>query len=90
MNLSQSIFLLSDEAADFLRALYRKTKIADSVQLNFLAASLQIPANRASQTATQLHALGLVRYEPYGRIRLTPEGKTHAARIMQTAVQSGR
>ena len=83
MNLSQSIFLLSEETEEFLRVLYRKTKITDSVQINFLAAALQISAQKAAQTARQLHALGLVRYEPYGRIRLTAEGRAYGVRLIQ-------
>ena len=90
MNLSQDIFLLSEETEEYLRVLYRKTKITGSVQLNFLAAVLQVPAQEAAQTARQLHALGLVRYEPYGRIRLTAEGMAHSKHLLQKNAVPGQ
>ena len=85
MNLTQNVFLLSEPAEECLHALYRKSKISGSVPLNFLAAALQIPPAQAVKTAEQLHALGLVRYEPYGRFRLTAEGAAYCQTMLKNA-----
>lgn len=83
MNLTRSIFLLSDTAEEFLCTLYRQTKITESVQLNFLAAALRMPQTSAADTAKKLHEIGLVRYEKYGRISLTDSGKEYGSKLIQ-------
>ena len=82
MNLTQSAFLLSEPAEEFLRALYRQTIITAGAQLNFLAASLRISQQEAAAIAVQLHEIGLVQYEKYGRICLTSAGKSYGKTLL--------
>ena len=83
MNLTQTVFLLSDEAEDFLRVVYRQSKIRNSVNLNIIAAVTGLTAIRAQDTAEKLHALGLVRYGKYGSISLTADGTAYGKSLLR-------
>ena len=83
MNLTQTVFLLSDEAEEFLRVLYRQSKIRSSVNLNVLAAVTGLSAQRAQDIAEKLHALGLIRYGKYGSVSLTPDGAAYGKTLLQ-------
>ena len=82
MNLTRSIFLLSNEAEDFLCTLYRQTKITENAKLNFIAAVLSVSTQSASETAKKLHEIGLVRYEKYGCVSLTAEGRKYGKALI--------
>lgn len=78
MNLAQSEQLLSEQTGEYLKMLYRQSKITGSVQINFIAAKLDISFASAVQTAQFLQQTGFVCYEKYGRVTLTEDGKRYA------------
>lgn len=82
MNLRQNELLLCEQTQEYLKMLYRQAKITGSVQINFLAAKLDLSAVSASKTAQFLQQIGLVYYEKYGRISLTDEGVRYAKTLI--------
>ena len=83
MNLTQTVFLLSDEAEEFLCVLYRQSKIRNNVNLNVLAVVTGLSAQHAHSTAEKLHALGLIRYGKYGSVSLTPDGAAYEKTLLR-------
>lgn len=81
MNLTQSERLLSEQTREYLKTVYRQSKITGSVQINFVAAKLDLPSAAASKTAQFLQQTGMIQYEKYGRILLTEDGKQYAKRL---------
>ena len=82
MNLTQSEELLSEQTQDYLKMLYRQSKITGSVQINFIAAKLGLPSPTAAKTAQFLQQIGMVFYGKYGRIELTEDGKRYAGTLL--------
>ena len=81
MNLTQSEHLLSEQIQEYLKTIYRHSKITESVQINFVAAKLGLPSAAAQKTAQFLQQTGMILYEKYGRIILTEDGKRYAERL---------
>jgi Mn-dependent DtxR family transcriptional regulator len=82
MNLAQSELLLCEQTQEYLKMLYRQSKITGSVQINFLAAKLDISTHAAEKAAQFLQQTGFIVYEKYGRVILTEEGKRYARSIL--------
>lgn len=78
MNLAQTERLLCEQTQEYLKMIYRQSKITESVQINFIAAKLGLSSSSAAVTAQLLQQSGMILYEKYGRIRLTDEGKRYA------------
>ncbi|MBQ7542745.1 MAG: hypothetical protein IJT44_10705 [Clostridia bacterium] len=84
MNLMQSAFLLSAPTQELLAMLFRQSKITGSVQINFVAAKLDLSHAEAVQTIRRLQELGLVTYEKYGKISLTDSGRAYGSQLVKT------
>ena len=82
MNLQQTEFLLSIPTQEYLAMLYRQSKITGSVQINFIAAKLGLSPAAAAKTAQQLQETGFIRYEKYGMITLTQDGKRYGKQLV--------
>ena len=82
MNLTQTEFLLSVPTQDFLATLFRQSKITGSVQINFVAAKLDISPSEAAQTIRKLQEMGMIQYEQYGKITLTESGKQYSRHLI--------
>ena len=83
MNLMRSVFLLNEKTEDYLCVLYRQSGITNRAHLNFLAAALCISLPEAKETAKKLHEIGFVRYEKFGSISLTEDGRQYGKTLMQ-------
>lgn len=82
MNLIQTERLLSDQTQEYLKTVYRGSKITGSVQINFIAAQLSLPQAAAAVTAQFLQQVGMVVYEKYGRISLTDAGQKYVRTLL--------
>lgn len=60
---------------DYLEMICRLIQKLDYVRINQLAALLNVKPSSASKMVNKLKENGMVEFEPYGTIRLTPEGK---------------
>ena len=82
MDLMQSERLLCEQTQEYMKMLYRQSKITGSVQINFVAARLGLPSAAAAKTARFLEQSGMLFYEKYGRITLTEEGKHYVRNLL--------
>jgi Mn-dependent DtxR family transcriptional regulator len=82
MNLAQTERLLCGQTQDYLKTVYRQSKITGSVQINFIAAKLGMTSAAAAGTAQLLQQSGMILYEKYGRIRLTDDGKRYVNALL--------
>jgi DtxR family transcriptional regulator, Mn-dependent transcriptional regulator len=73
----------SKSVQDFLKAVYRLQQQADSVSTNALAEELNVKAPSITDMAQRLVAAGMVDYERYKGVRLTPEGEALALKIIR-------
>ncbi len=83
MNLAQSEQLLYELTQDYMKMIYRQSKITGSVQINFIAAKLGISSGSAETTAQFLQQTGMVRFEKYGRITLTDDGRQYIYNLLK-------
>lgn len=67
--------VLSHSMEDYLEMIFRNSMIEGHVRINVLAESLNVRAPSATKMVQKLGQLGLLRYEKYGIVRLTPEGE---------------
>lgn len=67
--------LLTPSMEDYLEMIYRCCETEKFIKLNKLAQSLSVRDSSASKMMKKLGNLGLIKYEPYGVISLTDEGK---------------
>lgn len=67
--------ILTNSMEDYLEMIYRKSIKDDYTRMNILAESLNVQASSASKMVQKLSKLGFVKYEKYGVIVLTEEGK---------------
>ncbi|MGN0145329.1 MAG: metal-dependent transcriptional regulator [Clostridium sp.] len=74
-NINLNKKLLTPSMEDYLEMIYRCCENEDFIKLNKLAQNLSVRDSSASKMMKKLGNLGLIKYEPYGVIRLTDEGK---------------
>lgn len=67
--------VLSHSMEDYLEMIYRSSSGGGYVRINTLAELLNVQAPSATKMVQKLGKLGLLNYEKYGVIRLTPEGE---------------
>ena len=82
MDLAQTQRLLCEQTQEYLKTIYRQSKITGSVQINFVAAKLGQSSTAAAKTAQLLQQSGMIVYEKYGRIRLTDVGKRYVEALL--------
>lgn len=73
----------SESVDDFLKAVYTLQQDADRVSTNTLRDRLDITAPSVTDMAQRLVAAGLVDYQKYGGVILTPEGERHALKVIR-------
>ena len=83
MNLAQTEHLLCEQTQEYLKMIYRQSKITGSVQINFVAAKLDLPSPSAVKTAQLLQQAGMIVYEKYGRIKLTEDGVRYVDALLR-------
>ena len=88
MNLAQTERLLCEQTQEYLKMIYRQSKITGSVQINFIAAKLGLPSSAAAKTAQLLQQSGMILYEKYGRIRLTEDGKQYVGALIRQEIST--
>lgn len=74
---------LSEAAEDFLKAVYLLQQQQDPVRTSALAERLDIAAPSATEMAQKLVKANLVTHEPYHGVRLTPDGRRIALKIVR-------
>lgn len=67
--------MLSHSMEDYLEMIYRNSLEKGYVRINTLAESLNVQAPSATKMVQKLTRLGLLKYEKYGIIKLTPAGE---------------
>lgn len=67
--------ILSHSMEDYLEMIYRYSLAEGYARINTLAESLNVQAPSATKMVQKLGKLGLLHYEKYGVIKLTPEGE---------------
>ncbi|NLC50937.1 MAG: DtxR family transcriptional regulator [Firmicutes bacterium] len=67
--------VLSHSMEDYLEMVYRTSLEGEDIRINTLAESLNVQAPSATKMVQKLGKLGLLHYEKYGSIQLTPKGK---------------
>lgn len=66
---------ISHAMEDYLEMIFRYSQQEDHIRVNQLAVLLNVRPSSASKMASKLREKGMVRFEPYGVIRLTDQGK---------------
>lgn len=66
---------LSHGMEDYLEMIYRNSIAEGYVRINALAESLNVQAPSATRMVQKLAKLGLLDYEKYGIVKLTPHGE---------------
>lgn len=66
---------LSHSMEDYLEMIYRAVAKEGYIRINSLAEHLNVKAPSATRMVQKLGLLGLLRYERYGIVRLTPKGE---------------
>ena len=66
---------LSHSMEDYLEMIYRNSLVDGYVRINTLAELLNVQAPSATKMVQKLGRLGLLNYEKYGIVQLTPEGE---------------
>ena len=67
--------VLSHGMEDYLEMIYRHGLAEGYIRINTLAESLNVQAPSATKMVQKLTKLGLLEYEKYGIIKLTPDGE---------------
>ncbi len=79
--------LPSSTVENYLKAIYQRQltleQTRDLVSMGELASSLGVVPGTATAMVKTLAESGLVRYEPYAGVRLTPAGERLAARVLR-------
>lgn len=73
---------ISPAMEDYLEMICRFSNVQDYVRIGFLADQLHVQPSSASKMVNRLKEQGLVDFEPYGILRLTPEGKKMGAYLL--------
>lgn len=73
---------LTSGMEDYLEMVYRMTEGEGTVRLFDLAASLNVQPPSATRMVQRLAHAGLLDYEKYGTIQLTPEGKRRGLSLL--------
>ena len=66
---------LSHCMEDYLEMIYRAVSSEGYIRINSLAEQLNVKAPSATRMVQKLGLLGLLRYERYGIVKLTPKGE---------------
>lgn len=66
---------ISHTMEDYLEMIYRHAKEGKFIRVNQLASLLNVRPSSASKMAAKLRESGMVQFEPYGIIQLTPAGE---------------
>lgn len=74
--------VLSDAMEDYLEMIYRQTRQQPTLRVNRLARLLNVRPPSASKMASKLRDCGMVLSEPYGLLRLTPQGEELGAYLL--------
>ena len=74
--LSRDHKLLTSAMEDYLEMIYRNIGDGGYFRINELAEKLNVRASSATKMVQKLGDAGLIQYEKYGVIVLTPKGKT--------------
>lgn len=74
-NINMNKKLLTPSMEDYLEMIYRCSEKEDFVRLNKIAQMLNVRDSSASKMMKKLGELDLVKYEKYGVIMLTDQGK---------------
>lgn len=72
---------LSDSLQDYLEAVYFLSRSAGFARTRDISRSLNVSMPSVNSAVKNLASRGLIRYERYGYIRLTPAGEKAGARI---------
>lgn len=75
--------LLSDSLEDYLEMIYRIILENGYARVNQLANKLNVNPSSVSKTLSKLATKGIVQYEKYGIIKLTPEGNDIGAYLLE-------
>ena len=74
-NINLNKNLLTPSMEDYLEMIYRCCESEGFIKLNKLAQNLNVRDSSASKMMKKLGDFGFIKYEPYGVISLTDEGK---------------
>ena len=74
---------LSASLENYLRAIYYIVKEKQAARVKDVSKYLEIGASSVSEALKNLADKGVINYEPYGIITLTPEGQEIAERIIE-------
>ena len=74
-NINLNEKLLTPSMEDYLEMIYRCSQSEAFIKLNKLAQKLNVRDSSASKMMKKLGELGFIKYEPYGVISLTEEGR---------------
>lgn len=74
---------ISHAMEDYLEMIYRHTGQGEYIRVNQLAFLLNVRPPSASKMAAKLKENGMVQFEPYGVIRLTPVGNEAGAYLIR-------
>ena len=75
-NINLNKKLLTPSMEDYLEMIYRCCESTGFIKLNKLAQNLNVRDSSASKMMKKLGDIGFIKYEPYGVISLTDEGKS--------------
>ena len=77
--------MLSKNEEDYLKGLYQLIAMSDidKVGTNQLAQQLEVTPASVNNMLKKLKAKGFVKYKPYGKIELSPEGKSIAVDLVR-------
>jgi DtxR family Mn-dependent transcriptional regulator len=75
--------VLSPSMEDYLEMIYRNSKEEGYVRINSLAEALNVQAPSVTKMVQKLGKSGLLHYERYGIVRLTPEGERIGAFLLK-------
>ena len=67
--------LLTNSMEDYLEMIYRTSIEEGYTRINLLAEALNVQASSVTKMVQKLNKLGLIKYEKYGIIQLTEDGK---------------
>ena len=67
--------LLTNSMEDYLEMIYRTSIEEGYTRINLLAEALNVQASSVTKMVQKLNKLGLIKYEKYGIIQLTDDGR---------------
>lgn len=75
--------LLTPAMEDYLEMIYRSSQVESNIRIKTIAKRLNVKDSSATKMVQKLGELGMLNYERYGRIELTPKGKATGAYLLK-------